>query len=49
MHDVLCMYRVRRFHWILLVIKVDKSECLIHDSLDMDKAEWADMRQMIQK
>ena len=49
--DELCMsayVNVRRFHWILLSIQVDKSEVEVMDSLNMDQEQWSDMKAMLQ-
>jgi len=50
--DELCMsayVNVRRFHWILLSIKVDKSEVEVMDSLNRDQEQWSDMKAMLQR
>ena len=50
--DELCMsayVNVRRFHWILLSIKVDKSEVEVMDSLNRNQEEWSDMKAMLQR
>ena len=50
--DELCMsayVNVRRFHWILLSIQVDKSEVEVMDSLNKDQEQWSDMKAMLQK
>nr|XP_051212299.1 uncharacterized protein LOC127329943 [Lolium perenne] len=46
--DILFPYHFG-FHWILMVIKVQTSSVLVHDSLNMDPALWGDMRKMLQK
>nr|XP_051197409.1 uncharacterized protein LOC127310811 [Lolium perenne] len=46
--DILFPYHFG-FHWILMVIQVQTSSVLVHDSLNMDPALWADMRKMMQK
>ncbi|XP_051231031.2 uncharacterized protein [Lolium perenne] len=46
--DILFPYHFG-FHWILMVIKVQTSSVLVHDSLNMDPALWGDMRKMMQK
>ncbi|XP_051184074.2 uncharacterized protein [Lolium perenne] len=45
--DILFPYHFG-FHWILMVIKVQTSSVLVHDSLNMDPALWGDMRKMMQ-
>ena len=40
---------VRRFHWILLSIQVDKSIVEVHDSLSWDQDMWSDMKEMLNK
>jgi hypothetical protein len=45
----LCMYRVRRFHRIMLVVEFHTSRVLIMDSLNMDPKLWVNMRNMLQK
>jgi len=40
---------VRRFHWILLSIQVDKSLVEVRDSLSWDQEKWRDMKAMLQK
>ena len=50
--DELCMSAYvndRRFHWILLSIKVDKSEVEVMDSLNRNQEEWSDMKAMLQR
>ncbi|KAK1696855.1 hypothetical protein QYE76_013552 [Lolium multiflorum] len=41
--DILFPYHFG-FHWILMVIQFHTSTVLVHDSLNMDAALWADMR-----
>jgi hypothetical protein len=45
--DELCC--VRRFHFILLVIRVDSGSVLVMDSLRKDPKMWADLRDMLQR
>lgn len=50
--DELCMsayVNVRRFHWILLNIQVDKSIVEVQDSLNWDQSLWGNMKAMLQK
>ena len=50
--DELCMsayVNVRKFHWILLNIQVDKSQVEVNDSLSWDQEKWSDMKAMLQK
>ena len=44
--DELC---VRRFHFILLVIKLEEGKVTVLDSLRQGEGHWADMREMLQK
>ena len=49
--DELCIpayINVRRFHWILLIIRVDDGIVLVMDSLNMDQEQWSDMKAMLQ-
>nr|XP_051190069.1 uncharacterized protein LOC127303366 [Lolium perenne] len=46
--DILFPYHFG-FHWILLVIQIQNSTVLVHDSLNIDTKLWADMRKMMQK
>jgi len=50
--DELCMpayINVRRFHWILLIIKVDVGQVDVMDSLSKDLKEYADLIEMLQR
>jgi len=50
--DELCMpayINVRRFHWILLIIQIDKGRVFIMDSRDKALTEWGDMQEMLQR
>ena len=40
---------VRRFHWILLIIRVDEGVVEVMDSLRKDMEEWDDLRQMLDR
>lgn len=44
--DDLC---VRRFHFILLIIRVDEGKVLIMDALRKKPEEWKDLRDMLQR
>ena len=39
---------VRRFHWILLSIRVDKSLVEVYDPLNRDE-DWSDMKAILHK
>ena len=50
--DELCMHayiNVRRFHWILLTIKVDRGVVEVMDSLNWDPKDYSDMKTMPQR
>ena len=44
--DELC---VRRFHFILLVIKLDEGKVIVLDPMRKEPKHWADMHEMLQK
>ena len=50
--DELCMHvyiNVRRFHWILLLIRVDEGVVEVMDSLRKDMDEYLNLQELLQR
>ena len=50
--DELCMHvyiNVRKFHWILLIIRVDEGVVEVMDSLRKDMDEYLNLQEMLQR
>ena len=47
--ELLTYINVRSFHWILLIIKVDKGTVQIMDPLDKNMDEYRDLLNTLQK